>query len=113
MEMVPYWGILPQQGEETEAPVEVSYTLKRPRKTRVRRSAAARRRGAAVPAGQRRPAQLVGEAALDHTPAGEDLRLDGGHRLRSDRQAGPDQLRHPARQHQGQACAPSPRPTIG
>ena len=31
--LVPYWGFLPQQGEETEAPVEVSYTLKRPRKT--------------------------------------------------------------------------------
>ena len=31
--MVPWWGMLPQQGDETEAPVEVFYTLKRPRKT--------------------------------------------------------------------------------
>ncbi|HEU5041777.1 MAG TPA: hypothetical protein VFT84_13185, partial [Gemmatimonadales bacterium] len=31
--MLPYWGILPQQGDETEARVEVSYTLKRPRKS--------------------------------------------------------------------------------
>ena len=31
--LIPFWGILPQQGDESEAPVEVSYTLKRPRKT--------------------------------------------------------------------------------
>ena len=30
---LPYWGFLPQRGEETEPPVEVIYTLKRPRKT--------------------------------------------------------------------------------
>ncbi len=76
--MVPYWGILPQQGEETEAPVEVNYTLKRGRKTdfgdrplpggvaRVYQADSAGRQ------------QLVGEARIDHTPAGEDLRLVAG-----------------------------------
>lgn len=76
--LLPYWGYLPQQGEESEAPVEVSYTLKRPRKTafgdrplpggvvRIYQADSAGRQ------------QLVGEAATDHTPAGEDLRLAAG-----------------------------------
>ena len=76
--MVPYWGFLPQQGEETEAPVEVSYTLKRPHKSefgdRPLPGGVAR---IYQPDSAGRP-QLVGEAALDHTPAGRDLRLDAG-----------------------------------
>jgi hypothetical protein len=76
--LIPYWGYLPQQGEETEAPVEVSYTLKRPRKTgfgdRPLPGGVARL-FQADSAGRQ---QLVGEAAMDHTPAGEDLRLAAG-----------------------------------
>jgi len=76
--LVPYWGFLPQQGEETEAPVEVSYTLKRPHKSefgdRPIPGGVAR---IYQPDSAGRP-QLVGEAALDHTPAGRDLRLDAG-----------------------------------
>jgi len=76
--LVPYWGFLPQQGEESEAPVEVSYTLKRPHQ-----SAFGDR---PLPGGVARiyqhdsagRAQLVGEAALEHTPAGRELRLDAG-----------------------------------
>ncbi|HEX6669239.1 MAG TPA: hypothetical protein VF061_06750 [Gemmatimonadales bacterium] len=76
--MIPYWGYLPQQGEETEVPVEVSYTLKRPRK-----SAFGDR---PLPGGVVRlyqadstgRQQLVGEAAMDHTAPGEDLRLAAG-----------------------------------
>jgi hypothetical protein len=76
--LVPYWGFLPQQGEETEAPVEVSYTLKRPHRSEFG--------DRPLPGGVARiyqpdsagRAQLVGEAALDHTPAGRDLRLDAG-----------------------------------
>jgi hypothetical protein len=76
--MVPYWGFIPQQGEETEAPVEVSYTLKRPHKSEFG--------DRPLPGGVARiyqpdsagRAQLVGEATLDHTPAGHDLRLDAG-----------------------------------
>jgi hypothetical protein len=76
--LIPYWGYVPQQGEETEAPVEVSYTLKRPRK-----SAFGDR---PLPGGVVRlfqadstgRQQLVGEAAMDHTAPGEDLRLVAG-----------------------------------
>jgi hypothetical protein len=76
--LVPYWGFLPQEGEETEAPVEVSYTLKRPHKSefgdRPLPGGVAR---IYQPDSAGRP-QLVGEASLDHTPAGRDLRLDAG-----------------------------------
>jgi hypothetical protein len=76
--LVPYWGFLPQQGEDSEAPVEVSYTLKRPHKSefgdRPLPGGAAR---IYEPDSAGRP-QLVGEAALEHTPAGRDLRLDAG-----------------------------------
>jgi hypothetical protein len=76
--LVPWWGVLPQQGDETEAPVEVSYTLKRPRKTEFG--------DRPLPGGVVRlfqadssgRAQLVGEAAMDHTAAGEDVRLSAG-----------------------------------
>ncbi len=76
--LMPYWGIVPQQGDESEAPVEVSYTLKRPRKTDFG--------DRPLPGGVARlfqpdsagRLQLVGEASLDHTPAGEDLRLSAG-----------------------------------
>jgi hypothetical protein len=75
---IPYWGFLPQQGEEEEAPVEVSYTIKRPHKSelgdRPLPGGVAR---IYQPDSAGRP-QLVGEAALDHTPAGRDLRLDAG-----------------------------------
>ncbi|HEY7612162.1 MAG TPA: hypothetical protein VH764_04160 [Gemmatimonadales bacterium] len=76
--LVPYWGILPQQGEESEAPVEVSYTLKRPHKTefgdRPLPGGVAR---IYQPDSAGRP-QLVGEASVEHTPAGRDLRLAAG-----------------------------------
>jgi hypothetical protein len=76
--LIPYWGFLPQQGEETDAPVEVIYTLKRPRKTEFG--------DRPIPGGVARlfktdsagRSQLVGEAALDHTPAGKDLELSAG-----------------------------------
>jgi hypothetical protein len=75
---IPYWGMLPQQGEETEVPVEVSYTLKRPRKTgfgdRPLPGGVAR----LFQADSAGRLQLVGEAAPDHTPPGEDLRLSAG-----------------------------------
>ena len=76
--LVPYWGILPQEGEESEAPVEVSYTLKRPHKTefgdRPLPGGVAR---IYQPDSAGRP-QLVGEASMGHTPAGRDLRLAAG-----------------------------------
>lgn len=75
---VPFWGFLPQQGEETEPPVEVIYTLTRPRKSDFG--------DRPLPGGIARlyqpdsagGLQLVGEASIDHTPAGNDLRLNAG-----------------------------------
>jgi hypothetical protein len=75
---VPYWGFLPQMGEETEPPVQVVYTLKRPRKTDFG--------DRPLPGGVARMylpdssggLQLVGEASLNHTPAGSDMKLDAG-----------------------------------
>jgi hypothetical protein len=75
---VPWWGMLPQQGDETDVPVEVIYTLTRPRKTDFG--------DRPLPGGVVRlfqsdsggRAQLVGEASMDHTPAGEDVRLSAG-----------------------------------
>ena len=98
---VPYWGFLPQQGEETEPPVEVIYTLTRPRKTDFG--------DRPLPGGIARlyqpdsagGLQLVGEASLDHTPAGHGPQAQRGHGVRHHRQAGADQLRDPPGQHQG------------
>jgi hypothetical protein len=75
---VPYWGFLPQQGEETEPPVEVVYTLNRPRKSDFG--------DRPLPGGIARvyqpdttgALQLVGEASISHTAAGSDLKLDAG-----------------------------------
>jgi hypothetical protein len=75
---VPWWGMLPQQGEETEAPVEVSYTLKRPRKTELGDRPLPGGIVRLYQADSAGRAQLVGEAAMDHTPAGEDVRLSAG-----------------------------------
>jgi hypothetical protein len=75
---LPYWGFLPQQGEETEPPVEIFYTLTRQRKTdfgdRPLPGGVARVYQPDTSGGL----QLVGEATLDHTPAGTDLRLNAG-----------------------------------
>ena len=51
---VPWWGFLPQQGEETEPPVEVDLHPHPSPEDRFRRPAAAGRRRPAVPARQRR-----------------------------------------------------------
>ena len=75
---VPFWGFLPQQGEETDPPVEVIYTLSRPRKTDFG--------DRPLPGGIARlyqpdsagGLQLVGEASMGHTPAGNDLKLNAG-----------------------------------
>jgi hypothetical protein len=76
--LLPYWGIIHPQGEESEAPVEVSYTLKRPHGSefgdRPLPGGVAR---IYQPDSAGRP-QLVGEALLEHTPAGRDLRLAAG-----------------------------------
>lgn len=75
---LPYWGILPQQGDESESPVEVSYTLKRPRKTEFGDRPLPGGVARLFQADSAGRLQLVGEASMDHTPAGEDLRLSAG-----------------------------------
>jgi hypothetical protein len=75
---VPWWGFLPQQGEETQPPVEVVYTLTRARKTDFG--------DRPLPGGVARlyqpdsagALQLVGEATIGHTPAGNEVKLDAG-----------------------------------
>jgi hypothetical protein len=75
---LPFWGFLPQQGEESQPPVQVTYTLKRPRKTDFG--------DRPLPGGVARiylpdssgSLQLVGEASLDHTAPGNDVRMDAG-----------------------------------
>lgn len=75
---LPYYGFVPQQGDENEVPVEVGYTLKHARKTDFGERP--------IPGGVVRlfqadstgRLQLVGEAAIGHTPAGEDLRIAAG-----------------------------------
>ncbi|MEO8452723.1 MAG: hypothetical protein ABI647_23220 [Gemmatimonadota bacterium] len=76
--VIPYWGGLPQFGDETTEPVRVSYTLKRPLKTEFG--------DRPLPAGTMRlyqrdaegRAQLVGEANVGHTAAGQAVRVDAG-----------------------------------
>ena len=76
--LVPYWGFLPQQGEESDAPVEVSYTLKRPHQSEFGDRPLPGGVARIYQADNEGREQLVGEAALDHTPAGRELRLDAG-----------------------------------
>jgi len=75
---LPYWGPMPQQGDDSEVPVSVTYIL---------------RRAARTPFGDRpipggtvriyqpddagRP-QLIGEASVGHTAPGQDLRVNAG-----------------------------------
>lgn len=75
---IPYWGGLPQNGTEEEVPVSVFYTVGRARKTDLG--------DRPLPGGVVRlfdpdslgRLQLVGEAAINHSAAGEDLRLNAG-----------------------------------
>jgi hypothetical protein len=75
---VPYWGFLPQQGEQVDLPVEVTYTLKRPRKTSFGDRPLPGGVGRLYQADSAGGLQLVGEASLDHTAPGNDLRLKAG-----------------------------------
>jgi hypothetical protein len=75
---LPRWGIVPQQSDTMEVPVEIRYTFDRPRGGDFGRRA--------LPGGVLRifepdsagRVQLVGEARIDHTPAGEDVDVAAG-----------------------------------
>jgi hypothetical protein len=73
-----FWGPLQRMGDEENVPVEVRYIVKRPRDSDFG--------GRPMPAGIARVyqpdsagrLQLVGEASVTHTPAGQDLELTAG-----------------------------------
>ncbi|MGE0441910.1 MAG: DUF4139 domain-containing protein [Gemmatimonadales bacterium] len=75
---VPFYGGLPQTGSEDEVPVAVTYVVKRTARTGFGDTP--------VPGGTARlyerdsggRPQLIGEAAIGHTAAGQDLRLSAG-----------------------------------
>ncbi len=75
---LPYYGGLGQQGDEQTDPVAVTYVVKRALKSSFG--------DVPLPGGVARiyerdqagRLQLVGESSLDHTAAGQDLRLDAG-----------------------------------
>ncbi len=75
---VPFYGGLPQFGEEETQPGHATHLVKRPARTPFG--------DLPIPGGtariyERDPAgrpQLIGEAAIGHTAAGQDLRLDAG-----------------------------------
>jgi hypothetical protein len=75
---LPYYGFVPQQGDETEVPVEVSYTLKRARKTEFGDRPLPGGVARLFQADSSGRLQLVGEAVVRHTPAGEDVRVAAG-----------------------------------
>ncbi len=75
---LPYWGGLPQSGDEQIEPVNVTYIIKRPAKTEFGDRPVP---GGTVRLYERDAAgrpQLVGESSVGHTAAGQDLRLDAG-----------------------------------
>ncbi len=76
--LVPFWGMVPQQGEEMEAPVEVRYVLKRPRKTDFGDRPLPQGVARIYQSDSDGRAQLVGEAAVKHTAPGHDLELTAG-----------------------------------
>jgi hypothetical protein len=75
---IPYWGYVPQFGDTAQVPVEVSYTVKRPRKSEFGDRPLPGGVARLYQADSTGRLQLVGEAALDHTPAGQDLTLVAG-----------------------------------
>jgi hypothetical protein len=75
---LPFWGFIPQQPEEMPVPVQVFYTVKRARKTELGDRPLPGGTARVFQADSAGRLQLVGEAALPHTPAGEDLRLNAG-----------------------------------
>lgn len=75
---LPWWGGFGQDMTTTDVPVQVTYVVKRPRKTDLG--------DRPLPGGVVRMfepdsagrLQLIGETNIDHTPAGEDLELNAG-----------------------------------
>lgn len=75
---IPYWGGLPQYGDEDDVPVSVTYTVLRPRKTDLGDRPLPGGVARLYEADSTGRLQLIGESGMDHSPAGEDLRLNAG-----------------------------------
>ncbi len=75
---LPWYGMLPQYPDPQDLPVEVSYTIKRPRGTMFGDRPLPGGVARMYEADSTGRLQLVGEAGMDHAPAGEDLRLAAG-----------------------------------
>ena len=71
-------GFLPQRGEQVEVPVEITYTLKRPRKTSFGDRPLPGGVGRVYQQDSTGALQLIGEASLEHTAPGNDLELKAG-----------------------------------
>jgi hypothetical protein len=76
---LPIWGGLPQYGEESPVPVEVSYQLARAKKTEFGDRPLPGGVVRLYQADDTNRLQLVGEAALGHTAPGAEVRLSAGH----------------------------------
>jgi hypothetical protein len=76
---LPTWGGLPQYGEESPVPVEVSYQLARAKKTEFGDRPLPGGVVRLYQADDTNRLQLVGEAALGHSAPGAEVRLSAGH----------------------------------
>jgi hypothetical protein len=76
---LPVWGGLPQYGEETPVPVDVSYLLARAKKTEFGDRPLPGGVVRLYQADDTNRLQLVGEASLGHTAPGAEVRLSAGH----------------------------------
>jgi len=75
---IPYWGGLAQYGQEDDVPVNITYTIERPRKTDLGDRPLPGGVARLFEADSSGRLQLIGESAMPHSPAGEDLHLAAG-----------------------------------
>jgi hypothetical protein len=75
---VPFWGYWGQTGDEGETPVAVYYTLQRARRTPFGETPLPQGAVRIFEADSAGRMQMIGEAGVGHTAAGEELRINAG-----------------------------------
>lgn len=75
---LPYWGPMPQQGDDEEVPVAVTYVLRRAPRTPFGDRPIPGGTVRIYQADEAGRAQLIGEATVGHTAPGQDLRVNAG-----------------------------------
>jgi hypothetical protein len=75
---VPFWGYWGQTGDEGETPVAVFYTLQRARRTPFGETPLPQGAVRIFEADSAGRMQMIGEAGVGHTAAGEELRINAG-----------------------------------